>query len=324
ARLKAAGVQQETIVAVALPRGADLATALLAISQTGAAYLPIDANHSSQRTSFMLTDAAPRLLITDSATASGLPESTIPRLVLDQLGAAATPDQPVERPGQENLAYVMYTSGSTGKPKAVAVTHRNVVALFAGLKQECQFTASDVWAWCHSPAFDVSVWEMWGALLHGARVVAVPQTTVRSPRALWELIIRERVTVLSQTPSAFYELMRAERESSCTAVESALRLVVFAGEPLRTSGLPGWYPGDRTPLPTLINMYGTTEGTVHTTCRKLSNADATCAASVIGGPFGNERLYVLDAGLRVVPVGVAGELYVAGAGLARGYRGQFG
>ncbi|ORA08534.1 hypothetical protein BST12_28315, partial [Mycobacterium angelicum] len=324
ARLKAAGAQPETIIAVALPRGAELVTALLAITQTGAAYLPIDANYSSQRTTYMLTDAAPQLLITDSATAPRLPESTIPRLILDQLGADATPDQPAIRPAPDNLAYIMYTSGSTGKPKAVAITQRNVVALFAGLKQECQFAATDVWAWCHSPAFDVSVWEMWGALLHGARVVAVPWTTVRSPRALWELIIRERVTVLSQTPSAFYELMRAERESTCSAADSALRLVVFAGERLRTSRLQGWYPGDRTQLPTLINMYGITEGTVHTTRRKLTTSDAARAASVIGGPLGNERLYVLDAGLRVVPTGVTGELYVAGAGLARGYRGQAG
>ncbi|WP_191500039.1 class I SAM-dependent methyltransferase, partial [Mycobacterium simulans] len=312
-RIKTYGVQPETIVAVALPRGVQLVTTLLAISHTGAAYLPIDPNYPSQRSAYMLADAAPRLLITDAATAPSLPETTIPRLILDHPDTEIHlehPEHPEMWPHPDNLAYIIYTSGSTGTPKAVAVTHRNVAGLFAGLRDACEFAATDVWAWCHSPAFDVSVWEMWGALLHGGRVVAVPWDTVRSPRELWQLIVGERVTVLSQTPSAFFELMRAERESASTAQDSALRLVVLAGEALRTSRLQGWYPEDRAQLPTLINMYGITEATVHTTCRKLSNSDAASEASVIGGPRGNERLFVLDAGMCVVPVGVAGELYV--------------
>ncbi|ORA11416.1 hypothetical protein BST12_25845 [Mycobacterium angelicum] len=324
ARLKGTGAQPETIIAVALDRGVELVTALLAVSQAGATYLPIDPKYSSQRTTYMLADAAPRLLITDSATAPQLPATTIPVLLLDRLGADDTAGRPDERPHPDSLAYIMYTSGSTGKPKAVAITHRNVVALFAGLRRTCEFTATDVWAWCHCPAFDFAVWEMWGALLHGAELVAVPWTTARAPRELWQLIVRERVTVLSQTPSAFYELMQAERESAITATESALRLVVFGGEPLRTSRLQGWYPEDRVQVPTLINMYGITEATVHTTHRTLTNSDATNMASVIGGPLDNVEVYVLDTGLCLVPPGVAGELYIAGAGVARGYRGRAG
>ncbi|WP_191495745.1 non-ribosomal peptide synthetase, partial [Mycobacterium simulans] len=322
ARLKAYGAGPQTIVAVALPRGVQLVTALLAITQTGAAYLPIDPNYSSQRSGYMLADASPLLLITDAATESSLPETAIPRLILDRLGAEDTCVNLKLRSHPDDLAYIMYTSGSTGTPKAVAVTHRNVVALFAGLELVCEFASTDVWAWCHSPAFDFSVWEMWGALLHGARVVAMSWETVRSPRELWQLIVDQRVTVLSQTPSAFDELMRAERESSSTVADSALRLVVFGGERLRTSGLRGWYPADRAQLPRLINMYGITEATVHTTYRELSNTDAANEASAIGGPVGNVRVFVLDAGLCVVPVGVAGELYIAGAGVAQGYRGQ--
>ncbi|WP_139837007.1 non-ribosomal peptide synthetase, partial [Mycobacterium szulgai] len=317
--LKTAGAQRGTIVAVALPRGVELATALLAISQTGAAYLPIDPDYSSQRTNDMLADAAPQLLITDAATAPSLPETSVPRLLLDQLVDEDVADHPDTRPQPDDLAYLMYTSGSTGVPKAVAVTHRNVVALFAGLAQECDFSATDVWAWCHSPAFDFSVWEMWGALLHGARVVAVPWHTVRSPRELWQLIVRDRVTVLSQTPSAFYELIAAERESAVAVADSALRLVVFGGESLHPSRLRGWPRGPR-----LINMYGITEATVHSTHHELASCDAVTEASVIGGPLGNVGVFVLDAGLCVVPVGVAGELYIAGAGVALGYRGRSG
>lgn len=129
----------------------------------------------------------------------------------------------------DNLA-VMYTSGSTGRPKAVAVTHRNVVALFAGLNRWCRFSHTDVWSWCHSPGFDFSVWELWGPLLHGATVVVVPWETLRSPRKLWQLILDKRITVLSQIPSAFYELMRADNESRPAAADCALRLVVFGGE----------------------------------------------------------------------------------------------
>ncbi|WP_234804421.1 AMP-binding protein, partial [Mycobacteroides abscessus] len=211
----------------------------------------------------------------------------------------------------------MYTSGSTGEPKAVMVTHRCVVALFAGIEQ-CDFKDSDVWAWCHSPAFDFSVWELWGALLHGGRLVVVPWDTVRSPSKLWQLVVCKRISVLSHTPSAFYELIRAVREALPVANDHALRMVVFGGEPLDTSKLGDWYSSQNTNLPTLINMYGITEATVHTTYLELSSEDIQVGASPIGGPLGNVRVFVLDAGLCPVPVGVAGELYIAGAGVARG------
>ncbi|MGE2818288.1 AMP-binding protein, partial [Mycobacterium heidelbergense] len=220
------------------------------------------------------------------------------------------------KPTPDNLAYIMYTSGSTGRPKAVAITQRNVVALFAGLKKWIGFPPTDVWAWCHSPAFDVSVWELWGALLHGARLVVVPWDTVRSPLKMWQLLLQKRITVLSHTPSAFYELMRAEPEYSSTAKSSALRAVVFAGEALDTSRLRGWYPDERPHAPALINMYGTTETTVHLTYLELTTQHAGHKPSPIGVPLGNMRVFVLDAGLSPVPVGVLGEFYVAGAGVA--------
>ncbi len=330
ARLRSRGAGPETIVAVALSRSVQLVTALLAISKAGAAYLPIDPNYPSERTGYILADAAARLLVTDSATAVTLPDTDAALVPLDAAGSdclgfdAGEAERNDPRPRPDNLAYVMYTSGSTGRPKAVAVTHRNVVALFAGLDPWCHFTHTDVWSWCHSPAFDFSVWELWGPLLHGARVVVVPWETVRSPRKLWQLMLDKRVTVLSQTPSAFYELMRAERECPPVAANPPLRMVVFGGEALDTSRLRGWYPDERADAPKLINMYGITEATVHATHLELAREHAACDASPIGGPLGNVRLFVLDGGLCPVPVGVAGELYIAGAGVARGYRGRAG
>ncbi|OSC42468.1 hypothetical protein B8W66_02595, partial [Mycobacterium decipiens] len=330
--LRAHGAGPEAIVAVALPRSARLVVALLAIAKTGAAYLPIDPNYPSERSAYILTDAAPQILITDTPTAPTLPDTGIPLLILDTTevghgGIEATPAdcyQDSPRPRPENLAYIMYTSGSTGAPKPVAITHRNVVALFAGFQRWCGLTDTDVWAWCHSPAFDFAVWELWGALLHGAQAVAVPWDVVRAPRALWQLVVDKRITVLSQTPSAFYELIRAEREYPAGAENSALRMVVFGGEALDPSRLRGWYPDQGDHAPALINMYGITETTVHTTYLELTSEDAESGVSPIGGPLGTVGVFVLDAGLCPVPVGVAGELYVAGAQVARGYRGRAG
>ncbi|WP_373197082.1 non-ribosomal peptide synthetase, partial [Mycobacterium marinum] len=330
--LAARGAGPEAVVAVALPRSARLVVALLAIAKTGAAYLPIDPNYPSERSAYILSDAAPQLLITDTPTAPTLPDTGVPVLILDTTevpdrGTEAAPvycHQDSLGPGPDNLAYIMYTSGSTGHPKPVAITHRNVVALFTGFGWWRGLTDTDVWAWCHSPAFDVSAWELWGALLHGAQAVVVAWDVVRSPRELWQLVVDERITVLSQTPSAFYELIRVQRELPATAESSALRMVVFAGEALDPSRLRGWYPGQGGHAPALINMYGITETTVHTTYLELSGEDAESGVSPIGGPLGNVRVFVLDAGLCPVPVGVAGELYVAGAQVARGYRGRVG
>ncbi|WP_239657423.1 non-ribosomal peptide synthetase [Mycobacterium riyadhense] len=329
-RLRAYGARPEAVIAVALGRSADLVVALLAIAKTGAAYLAIDLNYPSERTAYILSDAAPQLVITDTATAESLPNTTIARLITDSPEAgdtAAAPSGPEldgagACPG--NLAYIMYTSGSTGRPKAVAVTHRNVVALFAGLQRWCGFTDTDVWAWCHSPSFDFSVWELWGALLHGARVVVVAWDTVRSPQQLWQLVLDRHVTVLSQTPSAFYELIRAEREHPAGAADCQLRMVVFGGEALDTSRLDGWYPQQRAAGPVLMNMYGITETSVHVTHLELTSAHLAGQGSPIGAPLGNMRVFVLDERLAPVPVGVAGELYIAGAGVARGYRGRAG
>ncbi|MEV4139311.1 non-ribosomal peptide synthase/polyketide synthase [Dactylosporangium sp. NPDC049742] len=290
-RLAGQGVGPESVVAVRLPRGVDLIVALLAVWKAGGAYLPVEPGLPEDRVAFMLADAGAVCVVTDVE--------------------ADEPSGPVEATGLvgSHPAYVMYTSGSTGTPKGVVVTHANVVELFAAARSEFDFGAGDVWTWFHSFAFDFSVWELWGALLHGGRVVVVPFDVSRSPELFRDLLERERVTMLSQTPSAFYQLAAAGR------VGSSLRWVVFGGEALELGRLAGWWQDGGGPR--LVNMYGITETTVHVTFRALRPGET--GASAIGRPLAGLRAYVLDDRLELVPPGVAGELYVAGGQLARGY-----
>ncbi|HEY2737176.1 MAG TPA: amino acid adenylation domain-containing protein, partial [Thermoanaerobaculia bacterium] len=223
----------------------------------------------------------------------------------------------------ENLAYVIYTSGSTGKPKGVAVTHANVVRLLRATEPWFGFGPDDVWTLFHSYAFDFSVWEIWGALLYGGRLVVVPYTVSRTPEAFHDLLEAERVTVLNQTPTAFAELMRADADPARAGALAALRLVIFGGEALVPSSLAGWFARHGDAQPQLINMYGITETTVFVTWRPLSAAEEQDGpGSVIGIPIPDLAVHVLDITGQPVPIGVPGELMIGGAGLARGYVGR--
>ncbi|MEU1282734.1 amino acid adenylation domain-containing protein [Kitasatospora sp. NPDC005856] len=328
ARLLAAeGIGPGTIVALALPRSLELVVALLAVAKSGAAYLPLDPDYPADRLAYMLADAAPAALLTDRATAPRLPAHEVRRLLVDGPESAAFPATPLEqhertRPLRaEDTAYVIYTSGSTGRPKGVPVTHHNVVRLFGSTDHWFGFGAEDVWTLFHSYAFDFSVWELWGALLHGGRLVVVPHLVSRDPSAFLELLARERVTVLNQTPSAFYQLSAADRDRPGS--ELALRYVVFGGEALELARLDDWYDRHAEDAPTLVNMYGITETTVHVSYIALDRASAAAgSSSTIGVNIPDLRVYVLDQHLQPVPPGVTGEMYVAGAGLARGYLGR--
>ncbi|MFE9674072.1 amino acid adenylation domain-containing protein [Streptomyces sp. NPDC006259] len=332
--LTARGAGPERIVAVALPRSVELVVALLAVTKTGAAYLPLDPAYPESRLAFMLADAAPVLVVTDRDTAPSLPSGAntlVPdeTATADLLGAQPTAD-PVDADRTHPLtpghpAYVIYTSGSTGRPKGVLVTHHNVVRLFDATREGFAFGERDVWTLFHSAAFDFSTWEIWGALLHGGRLVVVPYDVSRTPARLLRLLADEGVTVLNQTPSAFYQLMRADREDPARGDRLALRTVVFGGEALRPDRLRPWYERHPDTAPALVNMYGITETTVHVTRLDLDRDRAAAAeASVIGTGLSDLRTYVLDPGLQPVPPGVPGELHVAGAGLARGYLGRPG
>ncbi|MEV7627238.1 amino acid adenylation domain-containing protein [Actinoplanes sp. NPDC089786] len=299
ARLRTAGAGPERLVAIRMPRSAGLIVALLAVLKTGAAYLPIDPGEPPDRAAFIVADAGACLVLTGDEGTDGE----------EQPGAGARPD---------GAAYVIYTSGSTGRPKGVVVTHDNVVRLFAGARHRFDLNADDVWTLFHSVAFDFSVWEIWGPLLHGGRLVVVGYETSRSPRAFLDLLRAERVTVLSQTPSAFYQLIEGATDGL------ALRYVVLGGEPLDRGRLAPWFRRHPAGRPQLINMYGITETTVHVTWSAIDPDAAGRDAGLIGTALPGLRTHVLDAALQPLPPGVTGELYVSGPGLARGYLGRPG
>ncbi|MDL4774582.1 non-ribosomal peptide synthetase [Actinomadura xylanilytica] len=295
------GVGPEQFVALCLPRSVDLVVGVLAVLKAGAAYVPVDPDYPVDRIAFMLDDARPVLTLDSVDVPDGYADTN--------LNVPISPDHP---------AYVIYTSGSTGRPKGVVVPHQNVVRLLASTEQWFSFGPDDVWTLFHSYAFDFSVWELWGPLLNGGRLVVVPYLTARSPEDFLRLLAAERVTVLNQTPSAFYQLVAADRDNPGT--DLSLRYIVFGGEALELGRLDDWYSRHAEDAPTLVNMYGITETTVHVSYVALDRAyAATAPGSVIGVGIPDLRIYVLDERLKPLPPGVAGELYVAGAGLARGY-----
>ncbi len=319
-RLRELGVAPNVLVGLCLERSNDLVVALLAILKAGGAYLPIDLAYPLERLTFMLEDAHAPVLLTQRGLTGNLPCSNVKVLCVDEvLGQPAVAGETANLSplaGPDDLSYVIYTSGTTGKPKGSMITHRNVVRLFPATEHWYGFDENNVWTLFHSCAFDFSVWEIWGALLYGGRVVVVPFLVSRSPEAFYELMAKERVTVLNQTPSAFRQLIQAEQ--SVGQKELALRYVIFGGEALEMQSLRPWFErhGDETPR--LVNMYGITETTVHVTYRPLSKDDVE-SASVIGVPIPDLQIYILDSQKQPVPIGVPGEMYVGGAGLAQGY-----
>ncbi|WP_265569128.1 non-ribosomal peptide synthetase [Streptomyces hygroscopicus] len=323
------GVRAESVVGVCLERGVELVVALLAVVKAGGAYLPVDPRYPADRVAFTIGDAGVGLVLTTRGLTDRLARVGVVVVAVDDpvvTGELARLDAGVLSMGErevvmpEHPAYVIYTSGSTGRPKGVVVTHRNVTELFAQTRGLFGFGPEDVWSWFHSFAFDFSVWELWGALLHGGRVAVVSFEVSRSPEEFLALVEREGVTMLSQTPSAFYQLIAAE-EGRPEAVRS-LRWVVFGGEALDPGRLAGWWERHGAGGPRLVNMYGITETTVHVTFHELAAGNG--AGSVVGRGIPGLGVFVLDDRLRPVPVGVAGEVYVTGNQLARGYLARAG
>ncbi|MDP9120273.1 MAG: amino acid adenylation domain-containing protein [Acidobacteriota bacterium] len=350
-RLRALGVGPEVRTALLAEPSLDMVVGILGILEAGGAYVPLDPSAPAERQSFVIADAAAQIVVADRKLLGSLPPlpgSTFGSVRIVQLGhlgeeeahpgplpaaaldspetldavLATLPARAARHPDPRNLAYVIYTSGSTGQPKGVQITHHNVARLFAATRGTFRFGAADVWTLFHSYAFDVSVWEIWGALLHGGTLVIPPRWVAQTPEAFLDLLVDSQVTVLCQTPSAFRQLLQ-EIAARQRPPELALRTIVFAGEMLEPAMLRGWFErADKAPC-TLVNMYGITETTVHTTARVLSRADAFGPpASPIGLPLHDTRLHLLDSACGLVPVGVLGEIHVGGPGLARGYLGR--
>ena len=319
--LQSLGVGPEVLVGLSAPRSLEMVVAILGILKAGGAYLPLDPEYPAERLAFMLEDARSPVLVTAGVPPAGAGRARVVSLDTDAPELQRSPaTRPAPAAGPHNLAYVIYTSGSTGRPKGVMVEHGNVTRLFTATAPWFGFNATDTFTLFHSYAFDFSVWEIWGALLHGGRLVLVPHDVARSPTALHELLRRERVTVLCQTPSAFKQLVRAEAPLPDAALaELAWRFVIFGGEALD--------PGDLQPFqarraaaagPRLVNMYGITETTVHVTYHVMTPADAP-GKSIIGRPLPDLQIHLLDPARLPVSQGEPGEIWVGGAGVARGY-----
>ncbi|HEX6039981.1 non-ribosomal peptide synthetase, partial [Longimicrobium sp.] len=322
-RLAARGAGPDVLVGLCVERSLETVVGILGILKAGAAYLPLDPAYPDDRLAYMLDDSGARLVVTTADAAHRLP-AEVQQVRMDEGeadGSEAVTFVPVE-PGPDALAYVIYTSGSTGRPKGVQVTHASVIRLFTATDDWFGFGAGDVWTLFHSYAFDFSVWELWGALLYGGRLVVVPYDVSRDPARFLGLLESERVTVLNQTPSAFRQLIRADEEAGGTA-DLALRHVVFGGEALDPASLRGWVARRGDEQPRLVNMYGITETTVHVTYRVIREADVRAgSSSPIGVPIPDLSVHLLDGRGQPVPIGLVGEMHVGGAGVARGYLGR--
>jgi amino acid adenylation domain-containing protein len=314
--LRAFGAAPEERVAICLERSTAMLVALLAVLRTGAAYVPLDSEHPAERQALVLGDAHARALITTPEIAARLdiPDGLPIVLPEDEGGGLDGPD-----PVSANAAYIIYTSGSSGRPKGVAVTHAEVVRLLSATDRWYRFGPDDAWALFFSFAFDFSVWEIWGALAYGGRLVIAPYWVTRAPDALYDLIADEGITVLNQTPSAFRQIIQAEADRPAPR-DLALRIVIFGGEALDVASLAPWFARHGDQRPRLINMYGITETTVHSTYRPVTAPDVALAPlSPLGVPIPDLQIHILDRWLQPAPIGVPGEICVGGHGLARGY-----
>ncbi len=318
--LRAQGIQADQLVGIMAERSLEMIVAILAVVKAGGAYVPLDPDYPQERIAYMLNDSGVKLLLMQRHLRERVSfEDSV--LYVDEASAYDADGSNLEPvSGPDHLAYVIYTSGSTGKPKGALIEHKNVVRLLFNSDNLFDFGAEDTWTLFHSYCFDFSVWEMYGALLYGGKLVIVPSMTAKSPEQLLKLLQDEQVTVLNQTPTYFYQVIQADQAQENKAqLGQSLRLkkVIFGGEALSPFALKDWkkkYPNTQ-----LINMYGITETTVHVTYKQITTLEIAQTKSNIGKAIPTLQAYILDENRQLLPIGMQGELYVAGDGLARGY-----
>ncbi|HLP62850.1 MAG TPA: amino acid adenylation domain-containing protein [Candidatus Deferrimicrobium sp.] len=300
--LRKKGIKPDHIVGIMMGPGIEMITTIFSVLKAGGIYLPVDPGYPAERAKFMLADCVAKCLLTTTG------------------GAEPGPDQESkENPSCTNRpcdgAYVIFTSGTTGKPKGVMVEHRNTIALMKAGRELFGFCSRDVWTMFHSFCFDFSVWEMYGPLLHGGKLVTVPRLIAHEPQRYLETLKKKTVTILNQTPTVFYQLVQEEMQAPGKSLH--LRYVIFGGEALKPGKLKPWkdkYPGTK-----LINMYGITETTVHVTFKEISGAEIEQNISNIGKPLPTLSGYIVNKYLKLQPKTVPGELLVGGHGVTRGY-----
>jgi amino acid adenylation domain-containing protein len=313
--LRDQGVKPDEIVSIMVERSLEMIIGILGILKSGGAYLPIDPNYPLDRISYMLADSGTKILLTQTSLKHQV-EFAGETIKLDDQGICRGDGANLNQVNSPaNLAYLIYTSGTTGKPKGAMIEHRNVVRLMINNRMPFDFNADDVWTIFHSYCFDFSVWEMYGALLYGGKLIVVPKLTAQDPKGYLQLLKNFKVTVLNQTPTAFYHLSNEELQTFEKGLN--LRYVVFGGEALKPVMLKGFR--EKYPATKLINMYGITETTVHVTYKEITEPEINANLSNIGVPIPTLTTYVLDRNLKLLPIGAKGELFVGGDGVGRGY-----
>ncbi|MGE5340127.1 MAG: amino acid adenylation domain-containing protein [Candidatus Omnitrophota bacterium] len=321
------GVQPDTIIGIKIERSIEMIIGILGILKAGGAYLPIDPDYPKERIDYMIKDSGAALLLTSDNEENwnyvGADPRVCPNLACFEKTPGAHTGAPLHvslppatgnRQPATSLAYVIYTSGTTGQPKGALIDHRNVVRLFFNDRFQFDFSDRDIWTLFHSSCFDFSVWEMYGALLYGGKLLIISKMMARDTTQFLKLLNREAVTVLNQTPQAFYNLIHIDLNS---AQKLYLKYVIFGGEALNPFKLKDWqkkYPQTR-----FINMFGITETTVHVTYKEMQPSDIELSISNIGKPIPTLSSYILDRSFKPVPIGVMGEIVVGGAGVSRGY-----
>ncbi len=319
AGLRALDIAPGSRIGVCLERGADLVASLLGVLKADCAYVPMDPRYPAQRLRFTAQNAGMPVIITTAAEFPPVPGiRLLTPAALTELGAGRSMADARGSDEGDDPAYVIYTSGSTGTPKGVVVPHRNVLALLRATTDDFALGQDDTWTLFHSSAFDFSVWEIWGCLLTGGRLVVVPYWTTRDTEEFYALLARERVTVLNQTPSAFAQLVHTDQR---VRGDLALRLIIFGGEPLDVRMLAPWFARHPATDCRVVNMFGITETTVHVTAQTVTPREVVAGSRSVGRPLPGWSVSIRDERGRVLPPGPSGEIYVGGAGVASHYLG---